>query len=320
MTSLLSSLSSIDGFKTFLGKYHRVLREDAAFPPLGLQKALHFAATALGHKNWNTLSAQLSFGVSPNQELCPYGEALNWIERYPSAASSHSLAKLILSLSGDGFSINECVCNLQGDISGLASRMINGFLRDGHTTALTNALMAVSQQCPQYRAMCEEIDAARAVFEKELADDKIQTFRRASNRVTGSSVVIASDVDRKALKELVEVHNGLKVVLCLEAVDEDCRFNSDEVAIVTHDDLSLGGTLTTFFSLSFWISTEALVSPPFPEPPVLQRRTALRIGSIAADDRHSRFIRDEIVLRDTALESIILTYENGEFWIREEPG
>lgn len=59
MSIALNSISSVDGLKAFLYNYHKVLRAEHRFPPLGLQKSLHVAAKALGVDNWHVLLSDL---------------------------------------------------------------------------------------------------------------------------------------------------------------------------------------------------------------------------------------------------------------------
>jgi len=82
--------------------------------------------------------------------MSPYQDALDWIRRHPGTASASSLAKLILSLwnADCGFSLRECIGNLDDERTALALRMVTHFAAAGEDAGLVAAGHAVCRDYP----------------------------------------------------------------------------------------------------------------------------------------------------------------------------
>jgi hypothetical protein len=83
--------------------------------------------------------------------MSPYHDALAWIRRHPGTGSSDTLAKLILSVwnVGCGFSIRECLHNLDADRTALALRMVAHLAAHGEDTELVTVGYEICHEYPQ---------------------------------------------------------------------------------------------------------------------------------------------------------------------------
>lgn len=81
----------------------------------------------------------------------PYREALLWIQQNPGTGSANSMAKLVLSLwnSDCGYSIRECIGNLDVKLTTLALRMVQYFSQHGEDSELVDVGHIICERYPR---------------------------------------------------------------------------------------------------------------------------------------------------------------------------
>lgn len=101
--------------------------------------------------------------------MTPYQEAQQWISKHPGTGSAASLAKLILSLwnSDCGFSFRECVGNLDGNLTGLALRMVAHFAECGEDQELVSVGHQIVEKYPRLWEMSHSMASARNTKREE---------------------------------------------------------------------------------------------------------------------------------------------------------
>ena len=107
--------------------------------------------------------------------MSPYHDALTWIHRHPGTGSTNSLAKLILSLWNTecGFSVHECLHNLDEDRTALALRLVTHFAAHGEDAELVAVGHEVCREYPRLWDLGQAGDQAkqalRDAWDKEAA-------------------------------------------------------------------------------------------------------------------------------------------------------
>ncbi|AKU21231.1 hypothetical protein [Massilia sp. NR 4-1] len=112
----------------------------------------------------------------------PYAEALVWIQRNPGTGSSSSLAKAVLSLYNSlcGYSIAECIGNLDRGLTILVLRMVSDYATNGETQALRDVGEVLSNKLyPRLWEMGIAMHDARQNCQERWRADELKAEREA---------------------------------------------------------------------------------------------------------------------------------------------
>lgn len=108
----------------------------------------------------------------------PYAEALEWIQRNPGTGGSSSLAKAVLSLYNSlcGYSIGECIGNLDQGLTDLVVRMVKDYAANGETQALRDVGEVLSNKLyPRLWEMGVAMQCARQACQEKWEADELKS-------------------------------------------------------------------------------------------------------------------------------------------------
>ena len=131
--------------------------------------------------------------------VSPYNEALGIIRQHPGTGGAGSLAKLLLSLYNDlcGYSVAECLGNLDGRLSAVALRMIQDYAARGETEDLRAAGKVIANELypglwEMGLAMRDAREATRQRWQREEQD-------RETAEVVAAEKEFLADAGRRSI-------------------------------------------------------------------------------------------------------------------------
>jgi hypothetical protein len=98
--------------------------------------------------------------------ISPYGEAWSWIAQHPGTGSATSLAKLLLTLSHGGFSLKECLHELDDARLEMALRVVNHFAVYERDPELLEIERRIEASEPRLATVTQAAAAAREALRK----------------------------------------------------------------------------------------------------------------------------------------------------------
>lgn len=165
--------------------------------------------------------------------ITPYDEALQFIKRNPGTGSASSLAKLVLSLYNDlcGYSIAECVGNLDERLTNVAMRMVKDYTEHGETEDLRAAGKIIADELyPRLwemgLAMRDAREATRAKWEAEERKAELDALDAAEAALFTDP---AKQIRPSVAKEMLERDNPLYAYYHLAGDWRSAKLKRDSV-------------------------------------------------------------------------------------------